>query len=177
MTKQKIKEMIVVEGKHDSSTLRAYFDCDTIETGGDQLSAQTLERIKKAQQERGVIVFTDPDSPGEHIRRQIKAAVPQAKHAFIPKEKARTTKKVGVEHARKEDLWRALEQRVTFIKHNESLAWSDFIDFGFVGNKALRHGVCERLGIGPCNAKTCFRRLNEMNVTKEDLLEILEEKL
>ena len=96
MNKQKIKEMIVVEGKHDTSTLKMYFDCDTIETGGDQLSEATLERIVQAQEKRGVIVFTDPDTPGEHIRRQIKERVPDAKHAFIEKTKARTRKKVGV---------------------------------------------------------------------------------
>lgn len=53
MNKQKIKEMIVVEGKHDTSTLKMYFDCDTIETGGDQLSEATLERIVQAQEKEG----------------------------------------------------------------------------------------------------------------------------
>lgn len=72
-----------------------YFDCDTIETGGDQVNEQTLERIKALQKTRGVIVFTDPDSPGEHIRRLVKAYVPDAKHAFIEKQKARTEKRSG----------------------------------------------------------------------------------
>lgn len=175
MNKQKIKEMIVVEGKHDTSTLKMYFDCDTIETGGDQLSEATLERIVQAQEKRGVIVFTDPDTPGEHIRRQIKERVPDAKHAFIEKTKARTRKKVGVEHASRADLKEALSHCVSFVPFNESLSRQDFIDFGLAGSKALRFGICEAFHIGPCNAKTCFKRLNEMNITKEDLLKILEE--
>lgn len=35
--KQHIKEIIVVEGKNDTNTLQSFFDCDTIETGGDQI--------------------------------------------------------------------------------------------------------------------------------------------
>lgn len=176
MKKEKIKEVIVVEGKHDTSTLKMYFDCDTIETGGDQVNEQTLERIKALQKTRGVIVFTDPDSPGEHIRRLVKAYVPDAKHAFIEKQKARTEKKVGVEHASKDDLWDALKNSVTFMPDNRSLEWADFVDFGLVGDRELRHKVCLKMKIGPCNAKTCFKRLNEMDIKKEDLLEILEEK-
>ena len=55
--KQKIKEIIVVEGKNDTNVLQSFFDCDTIETGGDQVNEGTLQRIEEAQKQRGVIVF------------------------------------------------------------------------------------------------------------------------
>ena len=173
--KQKIKEIIVVEGKNDTNVLQSYFDCDTIETGGDQVNEATLLRIEEAQKNRGVIIFTDPDTPGEHIRRLVKARVPQAKHAFIQKEKARTTKKVGVEHANAEDLWNSLCHCVTFMEGNASLSWQDFIDFGLVGNKELRFAVCEKFHIGPCNGKTCFKRLNQMGITQKQIQNILKE--
>ena len=79
---EKIKEIIVVEGRHDSNTLKQYFDCDTIETGGDQLIDTTIDRIARAQKERGVIIFTDPDSPGEQIRRWINERVPGCKNFY-----------------------------------------------------------------------------------------------
>ena len=91
--KQHIKEIIVVEGKNDTNTLQSFFDCDTIETGGDQVNEKTIERVRQAQKTRGVIIFTDPDTPGEHIRRLIGSSVPGCKHAFINKEKAKTPKK------------------------------------------------------------------------------------
>ena len=119
----------------------------------------------------GRISFADPDTPGEHIRRLIGSSVPGCKHAFINKEKAKTPKKVGVEHASKEDLWDALCHYVTFENKEEVLSWQDFIDLGLVGNKNLRFQVCEDFHIGPCNAKTCFKRLNQMNVTKEEIEE------
>ena len=48
--KQHIKEIIVVEGKNDTNTLQSFFDCDTIETGGDQVNEKTIERVRQAQE-------------------------------------------------------------------------------------------------------------------------------
>ncbi|MDY2958427.1 ribonuclease M5 [Floccifex sp.] len=171
----KIKEIIVVEGKNDTNTLQTYFQCDTIETGGDQVNETTLQRVKYAQEKRGVIIFTDPDTPGEHIRRQINEYVPGCKNAFIDKKKARTEKKVGVEHASKEDLWDSLMNCVTFINQQESLSFDEFIDLGLMGNSQKRFKVCELFHIGPCNGKTCFKRLNGMNVSKQEIEEKLNE--
>lgn len=173
--KEHIKEILVVEGKNDTNVLQTYFDCDTIETGGDNVNRRVLERIKEASKKRGVIVFTDPDRPGEHIRKQIQDAIPEVKHVFIKKEKARTTKKVGVEHASKDDLWEALNQVVTFDTEAKTLSWQDYIDLGFVGDSKFRHAICDRVHIGPCNAKTCFKRLNQMHITRRDIEKILEE--
>ena len=94
----KIQEVIVVEGKNDTAVLKSYFDCDTIETHGTCLSDFTLQLIEKMQEKRGVIIFTDPDYPGESIRKQINQRVKGCRNAFVPKEMAKTEKKVGVEH-------------------------------------------------------------------------------
>ena len=166
---KKIKEIIVVEGHHDTSTLQQYFDCDTIETGGKAIDEQTIQRIIEVKKKRDVIVFTDPDNPGEYIRRTINERVPGCEQAFIDKKKARTDKKVGVEHASKEDLWNALSHCVTFTNEENSLSWSDFVELGLVGNKERRYRVCSLFFIGPCNGKTCFKRLNQMNISKEEI--------
>lgn len=34
-----------------------FFDCDTIETGGDQVNEKTIERVRQAQKTRGVIIL------------------------------------------------------------------------------------------------------------------------
>ncbi len=160
-----IHEMIVVEGHNDTLRLRLYFDCDTIETGGDHVSAETLERIAADQKERGVIVFTDPDRAGEHIRSVISRKIPGVRHAYIDKSKAHTTKKVGVEHAAREDLEDSLRHAITYDERRESLAWAEFLDLGLIGDSARRKQVCDRFHIGKCNAKTCFKRLNQAGVT------------
>lgn len=166
---EKIKEVIVVEGIHDTSALQQYFECDTIETGGKSIDEQAIQRIIEVKKTRDVIVFTDPDNPGEYIRRVINERVPGCKQAFIEKKKARTDKKVGIEHASKEDLWNALSHCVTITNVEESISWTEFIDLGLVGNKKKREKVCSLFFVGPCNAKTCFKRLNQMNISKKDI--------
>ena len=173
---KKIKELIVVEGHNDTFRLKRFLDCDTIETGGDMVNRETLDRIAAAQKSRGVIVFTDPDRPGEHIRSVISRHVPGVKHAFIEHAKAKTDKKVGVEHAEKKDLEESLANCVTFMEETESLSWHDFIDLGLVGHASRREEVCRLFHIGKCNAKTCFKRLNQMGVTARQILEKLNEQ-
>ena len=61
MTKIKIQEVIVVEGKDDTANLRRFYEVDTYETRGSAINEDDLERIDKLNDLRGVIVFTDPD--------------------------------------------------------------------------------------------------------------------
>ena len=84
----KIKEIIVVEGKDDTIAIHRAVNADTIETNGSAVSEETLEKIKHAQEKRGVIIFTDPDYPGERIRKIVNDNVPGCKHAFIKKNDA-----------------------------------------------------------------------------------------
>jgi ribonuclease M5 len=55
---------------------------ETIETNGSAINGQTLERIKVLNETRGVIVFTDPDFPGNKIRQAVTQFVPECKHAY-----------------------------------------------------------------------------------------------
>ena len=168
-----IQEMIVVEGHNYTNTLRRFFDCDTIETGGDHVSAETLERIAQAQKTRGVIVFTDPDKAGSHIRSVIERHVPGVKHAYIDRSVAHTDKKVGVEHAQKKDLEESLANVVTFNDALHTLDWDEFISLGLIGDAARRKKVTDAFHIVKCNAKTCFKRLNQLGITRNAIEEIL----
>lgn len=174
----KISEVIVVEGKNDTNVLKSYLDCDTIETHGTNLNKETLDFIKKAQEMRGVIIFTDPDSPGEKIRSIINDRIPGCKNAFIEKNKAKTTKKVGVEHASKEDIVEALSHLMTFQEGVETISHDDFISLGLSGKEnsaSLREQLGKALFIGKPNAKTLYKRLNMLHMTKEDVEKYIKE--
>ncbi len=83
--KQKINEVIVVEGRDDTANLKRYFDCETYETGGSSIDDRDLERLKRLEDKRGIIVFTDPDFPGyseEYYRAVAKDAGDRLKVAF-----------------------------------------------------------------------------------------------
>lgn len=170
----KIKEVIVVEGRDDTIAIQQAVQADTIETGGSAINKEKLERIKLAYERRGVIVFTDPDYPGQRIRHIIQEAVPGCKHAFLPKEKAQSKQgKYGIEHASAEDIQEALKRVRTeeLDEHSPIISWSHLASLGLVGGvhaKALREYMGRDLGIGYANAKQFYKRLSVFNITKEE---------
>lgn len=99
---EKIKEVIVVEGKDDTKQIAKAVNADTFETNGSALSSKDLSQLAKLQAARGLIVFTDPDFNGERLRKIISQAVPGVKHAFIRRDQGVPDEahgSLGVEHA------------------------------------------------------------------------------
>ena len=99
----KIKEIIVVEGKSDYTLLKSFLDVEIIITNGSEISKETLELIKKANETKGVIILTDPDYPGMQIRNKINQYTAGCKNAFVEKSKAIKGKKVGIAETFKEN--------------------------------------------------------------------------
>jgi len=174
----KIKEIIVVEGIHDSQKIKTFVDCDTIETNGTNLNKRTLSLIAMLQKQRGVIIFTDPDVPGEKIRSKINQNVPGCKNAFIEKKKARTTRKVGVEHADGGDIIEALRHLMTYDEQSTvTITWMEFLSLGLSGrydSAKVRERLGEMLFVGKCNAKTLWKRMNMLGLRKTDVETLLE---
>lgn len=179
----KIKEVIVVEGKADTEVLRHAVVADTIETNGSALSEATLQAIQRAAQTRGIIVFTDPDFNGERLRKLITAVVPDAKHAFLTKDKAGRQIKhhsLGIEYATGADIQQALSKVYTAsdVDMSSDITRADLIRLGLMAgvNAAQRREyVSERLGLGYVNGKQLLKRLNMFGVTNEELNTVLQE--
>lgn len=171
-----IKEVIVVEGANDTKRLKMFFDCETIETHGLGLSKNTIKLIKEINNKRGVILFLDPDTPGEKIRNRINSVIPNLKNAFVLKENARTKKKVGIEHASKEILEEALNNIVTYSESKQSISEEEFFQLGLKGSNdstTKRELISKKYHLGKCNSKTMFKRLNMLGITYKELEEIL----
>ncbi len=170
---QKIREVIVVEGRHDTQKLRKYFACDTIETGGTSLGEDVFSLIERAQKTRGVIIFTDPDGPGNRIRNAINQRIPGCKNAFVRKKDALTPKKVGVEHAEEGPLLEALSHLITYDPNAKAeITMQDMYELGLSGRSdsaKKREALGEKLHIGAGTAKTMVNRLNCLGITKEEL--------
>ena len=171
-----INEVIVVEGKNDTKRLQEFFDVETIETHGLGLSKETLNFIKEINDKRGVILLLDPDSPGEKIRNKINGAIPGLKNAFIMKEDARTSKKVGIEHASKQVLEDALNNLITYTDYQESLSMDEYYDLGLVGlsDSSYKRNILSRYyHLGKCNGKTMYKRLNMLGIKYDDIKKVL----
>jgi len=174
-----IKEVIVVEGKDDSTSIRRAVQADTIETGGSAIDRGTIERIRLAQQRRGVIIFTDPDHAGERIRKIISEKVPGCKHAFITVEEAKLKEDIGVENASPETIRKALQRvRTEFSGMQTDIGWEHLLEAGLISHPQAagrRLELGKILGIGYCNGKQFYKRCTMFAITLEEFKAALTE--
>ncbi len=172
---KKIKEMIVVEGRDDTKRIQLAVNADTIETNGSAINEEILERIVLAQETRGVIVFTDPDVPGEKIRKIISRNIPGVKHAFLNRDEARPNKKgsLGIEHASVETIQKALDGLYSErIDRLPAIEKKFLLSEGLIGkphSKELRIKLGNELRIGYTNGKQLEKRLNMFGITQEEV--------
>ena len=173
-----MNNVIVVEGIHDEMKIKSvYPNANVVITNGREISDQAIDLIKTLSINNEIIIFTDPDAPGEAIRKRITDAVPTAKQAFLRKKDAisKNKKKVGIEHASKEVIIESLENVYTYNELNESITMSDLYNLGlngFPNSKILRDRISEYLNIGMPNAKTFLKRLNLIQISLEELKEL-----
>lgn len=122
MSKQRIQEVIVVEGRYDKNILSQVVDATIVETGGFSVfnDREKLAFLRTLAQKRGIILLTDSDGAGFVIRNYLKGALPRdrVKQAYIPdipgkerrKRKAGKEGKLGVEGMTPEILLEALRR-------------------------------------------------------------------
>ena len=167
-----LKEVLIVEGKMDTVAVRRALAADTIETGGFTLAPHTLRAIEAAYKKRGIIILTDPDGPGERIRRYLTQRFPNAGQAFIPKLQALANNDVGVEQAQPQAILAALAK----VRHSEYqpqavFTMQDLFCHNLNGTPeaaARRDALGAELGIGYGNAKKFLERLNRYGVTRAE---------
>ena len=172
---KKIKEVIVVEGKDDTAQIHKAVNADTIETRGSAVSPQTIRLIKRLAKQRGIIIFTDPDFSGERIRKIVARAVPNAKHAFVPRDEAvpKHEGSLGVEHAKPEIIRRALAKAYPAqVDEEPKIAPARLIDWDLIGgpgSRTRRTRLCQILNIGYVNGKQLPKRLRMFGITEKQL--------
>lgn len=170
-----IKEVLVVEGKMDVAAIARSVEVDCIITEGFNLKPKTLSDIEAAYRQRGIIIFTDPDSAGERIRKFLTKRFPQAKHAFLPRDEATAHDgDIGIEFAKPDAIRAALAKiRTANFQPGEIFDSGDMLAFGLSGSTLAterRASLGALLGLGFANAKTFLRRLNHYGVTRSEFL-------
>lgn len=165
--KERIREVIVVEGRYDKNTLSQVVDAVIVETGGFSVfhDREKLDYLRRLARERGLILMTDPDGAGFVIRNYLKGSIPpeQIKQAYVPdihgkeRRKQRPGKegKLGVEGMRPEVLLEALRRAgATFenaapqpVRGGGAITRADLLDRGLIGpgSAAQRAALLKRL--------------------------------
>ena len=193
----KIEEIIVVEGRDDTAAIRQAVDAVTIETHGFGIREETWQLIEKAYQAKGIIVFTDPDTAGEQIRRRIMKRFPEAKEAFLDQSLAAKAGDIGIENASPEAIRDALSKvhgakagaavsaagpeaetgtvasasEAGTAEEPETFTAADLFAWGLdgvPGASKRRRALGQKLGIGQATAKTFLQRLNRFGISREE---------
>ena len=148
---ERIREVIIVEGKYDAIRLHSAVEATVIETAGFGIfkDKEQLELLRLLAERRGLLVFTDSDGAGFVIRNFLSGAIPadRIKHAYIPeipgkeRRKATTSREglLGVEGMDNTVILEALRRGgATFEGETAppcglSLTKADLFDAGLVG--------------------------------------------
>lgn len=174
----KVEEIIVVEGRDDESAVKAAVEAQVIITSGYHIGKATFDILRKAYEEGpGLLIFTDPDSAGEAIRRRLAKEFPKAKHAFLIREDAIKSDDVGIENASPESIMKALREAAAFKgavgagSSAPTFTQEDLLYFGLLGeadSARRRNQMGKALGIGYANGKSFLGRLNGFGITREE---------
>ncbi|MCR5308229.1 MAG: ribonuclease M5 [bacterium] len=170
----KYNEVVVVEGMHDLERLKKiYPSLDVLITNGSEID-KYLPTIIEASKKREIILFLDPDYPGERIRKILQSHIPNAKNAFLKKDLAisKNKRKVGIEHAKENDIIEALERCLSVVENNDLITIKDLYNLGLIGEEnssKLRDEICQKLNLGHTNAKTFLNRINMFGITVEQI--------
>jgi ribonuclease M5 len=132
-----------------------------------------------------IVILTDPDVAGRHMRANFIKYLPDAKHAFVSRYRARCKKKTkwhdvtdcGVEFATDGMIRQAIKnaRKPNNNKENEWMMMSDIEAKGLkgLGASRIRHVLGNVLGIGECDARQIHRQLN-MWFTRDEFHEAME---
>ncbi|WKC85522.1 ribonuclease M5 [Borreliella lusitaniae] len=167
---EKIKEIIVVEGKDDLKRIKESFDCTVIETKGFALKIETIKLLKKALKYKGIIILTDSDKSGNIIRQKIVKHLGEnnkIKHAYL------NTKDTEVESVNKTEIIKILKKVGTLSKDNQKdlITLNDLLELGIIGesSKEKRQKIQKDFCLGIGNNKRLLERLNYFKITKTEL--------
>lgn len=191
MSKPKIKEVIVVEGRYDKNTLSQVVDATIVDVGGFGVfnDAEKLALLRKLAEARGLVIFTDPDGAGFVIRNHLKGALPKerVKHAYVPdvygkekrKKKGGKEGKLGVEGMKPDVLLDALRRAgATFEgaeaqNRGEPITKADMLDAGLIGegSATARAALVKELSLPEHLSTNALLEVLNLLLTRAEFLE------
>ena len=173
----KINGIIVVEGKTDIDFLSNFIDAEFVITNGSDIPSDTIDYLKQASKTKDIYVLTDPDYPGERIRKVLDENINGLHHCFVSKELSIKKGKVGVAESTKEEVEKALKNAVKTSNENTgSLTMEDLLKLGLTGevdSSSKREVVSKAFSLGHCNAKVLLKRLNYCDINIDDIKKVL----
>ena len=190
-----VKEVIIVEGRYDKSTVAGVVGGTIIETSGFGIfnDREKLALIRKLAEKCGLIILTDSDRAGFFIRGRLQGLIRDSsvKHAYIPDVKGREGRKqtfskegkLGVEGMSSDVIVAALERAgATFSDSpvrsgtTTRITKADLFDAGLtggIGSAQNRRTFLKKLGLPERLSSTGLLEAINIIYSREEFFELL----
>ena len=165
--KHHIDQVIVVEGKADEAYLSSFIDAVFVTTNGYEIPKEEIEFLNNPRNKNGVIVLTDSDEAGKQIRNRLDNLLINKTHVEVDVVKCNKNNKHGVAECEKEELLNVLKRHFVEKKQSFQLSLSDLV--GLSIDKEKRDHLRKVFELGKCNSKAFLKRINYLNINKEEL--------
>ncbi|MCD4743774.1 MAG: ribonuclease M5 [Desulfobacteraceae bacterium] len=166
-----IHETIIVEGKDDERAVKQAVNAQVIITHGFCISETTFKNIEWAKKQNGIIIFTDPDTVGEQIRKRINNRIKGCKNAFLTRSEATKNDNIGIENANSQSIIDALIKAKCIKTNKKTLFTIEDLQvnnlMGVPDASQRREKLGKILRIGYANAKQLLNRLNHYNISRQ----------
>ena len=160
--------IIVVEGKNDVSFLSSFIDSVFVITNGYEIPSKEIEFINNERNAKKVIILTDSDAAGKQIREKLNKVIRSGINVEVDLLKCNKNNKHGVAECDKDEVINVLKEHFVDKRQNSSLALKDLNV-----TKEERDFLCEQLHLGICNAKTSIKRINYLEISLEEINNLL----
>ena len=193
---RRVRQAIVVEGKHDEIRVRSAVDAVVVPTDGFRIfkDKEKMALLRRLAAVRGLIVLTDSDSAGGVIRNHLLSCIPAAQlaQAYIPPVKGKERRKpapskeglLGVEGMDAATVLAALERAGAVFEDEDTPARTslgftkaDWMELGLCGtadSTARRIRLAEALGVPTYLSANRLLELVNTTVTAQEWAELVE---
>lgn len=166
--------VLVCEGKADLTKLKQINkDYLVITTGGFSFNDKLLDTLKELEKTNQIVLLLDPDYAGETIRKRLHKALNNPLDIFMEQAKCQGIGKVGIEHAKLEDIKEALKNVIDLNKQStKKITEYDLYTLGLNGvsnANILRDKIATKYHFYQVGAKDFLRKINHLNITLEEL--------
>ena len=193
---RRVRQAIVVEGKHDVIRVHSAVDAVVIPTDGFRIfkDKEKMAMLRRLAEVRGLIVLTDSDSAGGVIRNHLLSCIPaeQLRQAYIPPIAGKERRKpapskeglLGVEGMDAATVVAALQRAGAVFEDEDApthaslhLTKADWVALGLSGtadSAARRTRLAQALGVPTYLSANRLLELVNTTVTAEEWAQLLE---
>lgn len=195
MEKIRIRQLILVEGRYDATTLSSLVEGLILTTDGFSIFADKEKQalIRRLGKQRGLLIMTDSDAAGFRIRHYLEkiAMGCEVRHVYIPALSGKESRKsapskegtLGVEGMPPEVLRKAFQDAGVMVGKpplpDNQLTYTDLFEMGLSGSSgsaARRRMLLKYLGLPPRLSKRALVQVLSSLYTRQELSWFLNRK-